>query len=181
MQWSIFAPRTTPQKEVQIDGIKFTAATQGKSVPKVAEGWHHLNLLPSPCDFCHWLSTGLVSPIHRLPLNEGLGFRVPDITLHLFRTRLKQATQRLDFVLTPQRAKGFWGDTWNISSPTPRVSIWCNMIHITLNSRYSRRGGHWRSGAYLAIHNFSFTKLCLKMSSAKWTPFCSVGLGGDMS
>ena len=46
--------------------------------------------------------------------------------------------------------QGSLADLWSISRPGPTVSIWCNIIPITVNSRYSQHGGHWYSGAYLA-------------------------------
>ena len=48
-----------------------------------------------------------------------------------------------------QMARGSLVDFWSISSPDPTVSIWSNMIHVALNSRYRLRSDHWCSGAYL--------------------------------
>ena len=65
----------------------------------------------------------------RLHPDVGSGFSVPEITLHLLWTQLEQATQKLNFVLTPKRhqVQGCLSDFWSISGPVQQYqysAIW---------------------------------------------------------
>ena len=104
-QFVEFAPWDT----ASCDRIEFTAAPWGYAVLKVAEGCHHLKLLPTVTFVIGLSYTGVAIPGNRLYLYVESGFRKPEIPPYLL----------LDPTGTTAREDGVRADTCGRTTQWP--------------------------------------------------------------